>query len=136
MKLIFERSRPGRGNDLLPSLDVPAAHKEREEKEKLRQDQKKLMKEAIIKEIRREDTKAKDGKEKDADANANKKKRLRINNNKEKVDINNASNFQRGGDNRGGGGKGPHAGGGQQGAGGGNNHQGGKIGRASCRERV
>ena len=71
------------------------------------------MKEAIIKEIRREDTKAKDGKEKDADANANKKKRLRINNNKEKVDINNASNFQRGGDNRGGGGKGPHAGGGQ-----------------------
>ena len=99
--------------------------KEREEKEKIRQDQKKLMKEAIIKEIRREDTKAKDGKEKDADANANKKKRLRINNNKEKVDINNASNFQRGGDNRGGGGKGPHAGGGQQGAGGGNNHQGG-----------
>ena len=99
--------------------------KEREEKEKIRQDQKKLMKEAIIKEIRREDTKAKDGKEKDADANANKKKRLRINNNKEKVDINNASNFQRGGDNRSGGGKGPHAGGGQQGAGGGNNHQGG-----------
>ena len=97
--------------------------KEREEKEKIRQDQKKLMKEAIIKEIRREDNKAKDGK--DADANANKKKRLRINNNKEKVDINNASNFQRGGDNRGGGGKGPHAGGGQQGAGGGNNHQGG-----------
>ena len=99
--------------------------KEREEKEKIRQDQKKLMKEAIIKEIRREDTKAKDGKEKDADANTNKKKRLRINNNKEKVDINNASNFQRGGDNRGGGGKGPHAGGGQQGAGGGSNHQGG-----------
>ena len=83
------------------------------------------MKEAIIKEIRREDNKAKDGKEKEADANANKKKRLRINNNKEKVDINNASNFQRGNDNRGGGGKGPHAGGGQQGAGGGNNHQGG-----------
>ena len=25
MKLIFERSRPGRGNGLLPSLDVPAA---------------------------------------------------------------------------------------------------------------
>ena len=99
--------------------------KEREEKEKIRQDQKKQMKEAIIKEIRREDNKAKDGKEKDTDANANKKKRLRINNNKEKVDINNASNFQRGGDNRGGGGKGSHAGGGQQGAGGGNNHQGG-----------
>ena len=99
--------------------------KEREEKEKIRQDQKKQMKEAIIKEIRREDNKAKDGKEKDTDANANKKKRLRINNNKEKVDINNASNFQRGGDNRGGGGKGSHVGGGQQGAGGGNNHQGG-----------
>ena len=99
--------------------------KEREEKEKIRQDQKKQMKEAIIKEIRREDNKAKDGKEKDTDANANKKKRLRINNNKEKVDINNASNFQRGGDNRGGGGKGSHADGGQQGAGGGNNHQGG-----------
>ena len=99
--------------------------KEREEKEKIRQDQKKQMKEAIIKEIRREDNKAKDGKEKDTDANATKKKRLRINNNKEKVDINNASNFQRGGDNRGGGGKGSHAGGGQQGAGGGNNHQGG-----------
>ena len=99
--------------------------KEREEKEKIRQDQKKQMKEAIIKEIRREDNKAKDGKEKDTDANANKKKRLRINNNKEKVDINNASNFQRVGDNRGGGGKGSHAGGGQQGAGGGNNHQGG-----------
>ena len=98
--------------------------KEREEKEKIRQDQKKQMKEAIIKEIRREDNKAKDGKEKDTDANANKKKRLRINNNKEKVDINNASNFQRGGDNRGGGGKGSHVGGGQQGAGGGNNHQG------------
>ena len=92
--------------------------KEREEKEKQRQDQKKLMKEAIIKEIRRDDNKTKDGN----DANG-KKKRVRIN--KEKVDINNASNFQRGGDNRGGGGKGPHAGGGQQGAGGGNNHQGG-----------
>ena len=89
--------------------------KEREEKEKQRQDQKKLMKEAIIKEIRREDTKAKDGKEKDADANANKKKRLRINNNKEKVDINNASNFQRGGNDR--------LKGGQQG---GNNQQAGK----------
>ena len=74
--------------------------REREEKEKIRQDQKKQMKEAIIKEIRREDNKAKDGKEKEADANANKKKRLRINNNKEKVDINNASNFQRGGNDR------------------------------------
>ena len=94
-------------------------------KEFMGENEKKQMKEAIIKEIRREDNKAKDGKEKDTDANANKKKRLRINNNKEKVDINNASNFQRGGDNRGGGGKGPHAGGGQQGAGGGNNHQGG-----------
>ena len=62
--------------------------KEREEKEKLRQDQKKLLKEAIIKEIRRDDNK-KNGNE---EAN-NKKKRIRIN--KEKVDINNASNFQR-----------------------------------------
>ena len=25
MKLIFERSRPGRGSDILPPLDVPAA---------------------------------------------------------------------------------------------------------------
>ena len=68
--------------------------KEREEKEKLRQDQKKQMKEAIIKEIRRDDNKQKDTKDA-GDANA-KKKRVRIN--KEKVDINNASNFQRGGD--------------------------------------
>ena len=87
--------------------------KEREEKEKIRQDQKKLMKEAIIKEIRREDNKVKDGKEKDNDPNGNKKKRLRINNNKEKVDINNASNFQRGGDNRPGGGGKPQGAGGQ-----------------------
>ena len=60
--------------------------KEREEKEKQRQDHKKQMKEAIIKEIRRDDSK------KDEEANG-KKKRARIN--KEKVDINNASNFQR-----------------------------------------
>ena len=82
--------------------------KEREEKEKQRQDQKKLMKEAIIKEIRRDDNKTKDGN----DANG-KKKRVRIN--KEKVDINNASNFQRGGNDR--------LKGGQQG---GNNQQAGK----------
>lgn len=86
--------------------------KEREEKEKQRQDQKKLMKEAIIKEIRRDDGKMKDSKDGN-DANA-KKKRVRIN--KEKVDINNASNFQRGGNDR-------PKGGGQQG---GNNQQGGK----------
>ena len=84
--------------------------KEREEKEKQRQDQKKLMKEAIIKEIRRGDEKPKDGKE--GDANNNKKKRVRIN--KEKVDINNASNFQRGGNDR------------PKGQGGGNNQQGSK----------
>ena len=67
--------------------------KEREEKDKIRQDQKKLMKEAIIKEIRKEDPKqAKPATGKDSDANA-KKKRSRIN--KEKVDINNASNFAR-----------------------------------------
>ena len=64
--------------------------KEREEKEKLRQDQKKLMKEAIIKEIRRDDFK------KDGEEGGGKKKRIRIN--KEKVDINNASNFQRNND--------------------------------------
>jgi translation initiation factor IF-2 len=86
--------------------------KEREEKEKQRQDQKKLMKEAIIKEIRRDDNKIKDSKDGN-DANA-KKKRVRIN--KEKVDINNASNFQRGGNDR-------SKGGSQQG---GNNQQSGK----------
>lgn len=68
--------------------------KEREEKEKIRQDQKKLMKEAIIKEIRREDSKLNDS---GSESNS-KKKRVRIN--KEKVDINNASNFQRGGSDR------------------------------------
>ena len=67
-----------------------------EEKEKVRQDQKKLMKEAIIKEIRRDDSKLKDTAAGDANG---KKQRVRIN--KEKVDINNASNFQRGGNDRG-----------------------------------
>ena len=86
--------------------------KEREEKEKQRQDQKKLMKEAIIKEIRRDDNKTKDLKD-STDANG-KKKRVRIN--KEKVDINNAFNFQRGGNDR-------LKGGSQQG---GNNQQAGK----------
>ena len=65
--------------------------KEREEKDKIRQDQRKQMKDAIIKEIRKDDSKAA-GKQNDNDANA-KKKRSRIN--KEKVDINNASNFAR-----------------------------------------
>ena len=65
--------------------------REREEKEKQRQDQRKQMKEAIIKEIRRDD--AKSGKDaKDGDS---KKKRARIN--KEKVDINNVSNFPKSG---------------------------------------
>ena len=76
--------------------------REREEKEKQRQDQRKQMKEAIIKEIRRDD--AKSSKEtKDGDS---KKKRARIN--KEKVDINNVSNFPKGGGGdhpKGGGGK-------------------------------
>ncbi|MBQ8502008.1 MAG: translation initiation factor IF-2 [Bacteroides sp.] len=67
--------------------------KEREEKEKQRQDQRKQMKEAIIKEIRREDGK-KDFKEGENSGNG-KKKRARIN--KEKVDINNVS-FQHGND--------------------------------------
>ncbi|EJX08224.1 translation initiation factor IF-2 [gut metagenome] len=69
--------------------------KEREEKERQRQDQRKLMKEAIIKEIRREDSKLKD---KDGEGNGKKKQRVRIN--KEKVDINNVSNFQRNGNDR------------------------------------
>ena len=64
--------------------------REREEKEKQRQDQRKQMKEAIIKEIRRDDKGSKDAKDGDA-----KKKRARIN--KEKVDINNVSNFPKGG---------------------------------------
>ena len=72
--------------------------KEREEKEKLRQDQKKLMKEAIIKEIRRDDNKPKDAKDSGSNDPNAKKKRVRIS--KEKVDINNASNFQRGGNDR------------------------------------
>ncbi len=60
--------------------------REREEKEKIRQDQKRQMKEAIIKEIRKEDSKlAKDG-TKDGIENGGKKKRNRIN--KEKVDVN------------------------------------------------
>ena len=65
-----------------------------EEKEKVRQDQKKLMKEAIIKEIRKDDAKqAKSGPKDNADAAGNKKKRNRIS--KEKVDVNNVatSNF-------------------------------------------
>ena len=66
--------------------------REREEKEKQRQDQRKQMKEAIMKEIRRDD-KSKEG-GKDSDGNS-KKKRTRIG--KEKVDINNVSNFPKGG---------------------------------------
>lgn len=98
--------------------------KEREEKEKIRQDQKKQMKEAIIKEIRRDDSRLKDNNE----ANG-KKKRIRIN--KEKVDINNASNFQRGGNDRG-------SGGGQQGQGGrqqGGNQGGGNKDRGRNKDR-
>ena len=57
--------------------------RKREEKEKLRQDQKKQMKEAIIKEIRKEDSKqAKVVGKENLDPNG-KKKRNRINNNKE-----------------------------------------------------
>ena len=72
--------------------------KEREEKEKLRQDQRKQMKEAIMKEIRREDSKMRD--ENDGDGSG-KKKRVRIN--KEKVDINNASTYQKGSEHQKGG---------------------------------
>ena len=81
--------------------------KEREEKEKQRMDQKRQMKEAIMKEIRREDSKLKD--DQDGEGNS-KKKRNRIN--KEKVDINNVSNYQKGGEHS----KGANAGG-QQGSG-------------------
>ena len=67
--------------------------REREEKEKQRQDQKRQMKEAIMKEIRREDSKLKD--ERDGETNS-KKKRVRIN--KEKIDINSAADsFKKGG---------------------------------------
>ncbi|MCC8187099.1 MAG: translation initiation factor IF-2 [Bacteroides sp.] len=90
--------------------------KEREEKEKVRLDQKKQMKEAIIREIRKDDP----NKPKTALSNE-KKKRTRIN--KEKVDINNvASNFappvpnsEKG--NRGGGNQQRPGGGQQQGGG-------------------
>ncbi len=69
--------------------------KEREEKEKQRMDQRKQLREAIIKEIRHEDGKAKD-KDRDRDKDSGgKKKRNRIN--KERVDINDVQNFQRGG---------------------------------------
>ncbi|WP_300699284.1 translation initiation factor IF-2 [Bacteroides sp.] len=91
--------------------------KEREEKEKQRQDQRKQMKEAIIKEIRRDDNKQKDTKDPNAKENdPTKKKRLRIN--KEKVDINNAQNFQNNNGND------RPRGNNQQG--GGNNQQGGR----------
>ncbi|MBR8706092.1 translation initiation factor IF-2 [Bacteroides pyogenes] len=72
--------------------------KEREEKEKIRQDQKKQMKEAIIKEIRREDTKLSKG-GKDAEAGGSKKKRNRIN--KEKVDVDNVATSHFGGSRQG-----------------------------------
>ncbi|WP_455591216.1 translation initiation factor IF-2 [Bacteroides sp.] len=66
--------------------------KEREEKEKVRMDQKKQMKEAIIKEIRKDDSKAAKTGDKEG-FDPNKKKRNRITG-KEKVDVNNvASNF-------------------------------------------
>ena len=71
--------------------------KEREEKEKQRLDQRRQMKEAIMKEIRREDSKMRD--ENDGEGGG-KKKRVRIN--KEKVDINNASSYQKGDHQKGG----------------------------------
>ncbi|MCD8081230.1 MAG: translation initiation factor IF-2 [Bacteroides sp.] len=99
--------------------------KEREEKEKVRLDQKKQMKEAIIREIRKDDP----NKPKTALSNE-KKKRTRIN--KEKVDINNvASNFappvpnsEKG--NRGGGNQQRPGGGQQQGGGRNRNNNTGK----------
>ena len=71
--------------------------KEREEKEKQRLDQRRQMKEAIMKEIRREGSKMRD--ENDGEGGG-KKKRVRIN--KEKVDINNASSYQKGDHQKGG----------------------------------
>lgn len=71
--------------------------KEREEKEKQRLDQRRQMKETIMKEIRREDSKMRN--ENDGEGGG-KKKRVRIN--KEKVDINNASNYQKGDHQKGG----------------------------------
>lgn len=71
--------------------------KEREEKEKQRLDQRRQMKEAIMKEIRREDSKMRD--ENDGEGGG-KKKRVRIN--KEKVDINSASSYQKGDHQKGG----------------------------------
>ena len=71
--------------------------KEREEKEKQRLDQRRQMKEAIMKEIRREDSKMRN--ENDGEGGG-KKKRVRIN--KEKVDINNASSYQKGDHQKGG----------------------------------
>lgn len=74
--------------------------KEREEKDKARLDQKKQLKEAIIKEIRKDEPKQQGGgsprpgnRPESAGDAANKKKRSRIN--KEKVDINNSQNFAR-----------------------------------------
>ncbi len=91
--------------------------KEREEKDKQRQDQKKLMKEAIIKEIRKDDNKIVKPKDAIDEANA-KKKRNRIN--KEKVDIANVgANYSA----PAGGGARPKTGNAQQG--GGNRPQGG-----------
>ncbi|ERI82004.1 translation initiation factor IF-2 [Bacteroides pyogenes F0041] len=88
--------------------------KEREEKEKIRQDQKKQMKEAIIKEIRREDTKLSKG-GKDAEAGGSKKKRNRIN--KEKVDVDNVATSHFGGSRGSGQGKTNGQGGGKKGHG-------------------
>ena len=71
--------------------------REREEKEKQRQDQKRQMKEAIMKEIRREDSKLKDDRDGES---SGKKKRVRIN--KEKVDITSAADsFKKGGGDHG-----------------------------------
>ena len=71
--------------------------KEREEKEKQRLDQRRQMKETIMKEIRREDNRMRN--ENDGEGGG-KKKRVRIN--KEKVDINNASSYQKGDHQKGG----------------------------------
>jgi translation initiation factor IF-2 len=66
--------------------------KEREEKEKQNSDRRRQMKDAIMKEIRQDGGASNTPKEGEGD-NANRKKRNRIG--KEKVDVNNASNYSR-----------------------------------------
>ncbi len=113
--------------------------KEREEKEKFRMEQKRQMKDAIIKEIRKTDDKSpKPADGADDDNKRNKKKRSRIN--KERVDINTVDNNgggngqgnnggnRRQGNNNGGGNRNQQFQGGNNNNNNGNNNGGGKHG--------